>query len=383
MTARGWALLVAGPLLVAVGYLCGYPELVVLGVAAVGSCGAAGCFVVLRPRLRVSRGVDSDRVTRGEPSIVYLTVSNGNRWREVSVVATDQCGDRAVDVAVLHLRRGQQTATSYPVPTHRRGVIDIGPLRIVRVDPLGLATASRTYGHTSRVWVHPVAHPLRAVPAGVARSLEGRVDKVPRGHGSFDSLREYVIGDDLRNVHWRTSARVGALMVRERTDTSLPVMVIVLDDRAAVHTPESFEESCDAAASIVTAALQEGLGVRLRLVSGAEMAGKGAQVAGKGGRDAFLDLLAEATLQPAAIDTQPAVERLRVGRLGDTLIYLTGPAGASDIPQIAALRDAYPVVVAGVLGESTAAPVAAPGMLVLAAATAQEFAAAWDGVGRW
>ncbi len=85
---------------------------------------------------------------------------------------------------------------------------------------------------SATVWVHPRIHPLTAVPGGAARSLDGRVDRVPHGTITFDSLREYVVGDELRRVHWRTSARVGELMVREQLDTSLPRLVVLLDDRA-------------------------------------------------------------------------------------------------------------------------------------------------------
>jgi uncharacterized protein (DUF58 family) len=72
---------------------------------------------------------------------------------------------------------------------------------------------------------------MQAVPAGISRSLDGRLDRVPHGAITFDTLREYVIGDELRHVHWRTSARVGELMVREHVDTSPARIVVLLDDR--------------------------------------------------------------------------------------------------------------------------------------------------------
>ena len=108
----------------------------------------------------------------------------------------------------------------------------------------------------------------------MARSLDGRVDRVPHGTITFDSLREYVVGDELRRVHWRTSAKVGELMVREQLDTSLPRLVVLLDDRAAAHpargdgVAETFESACEAAASIVAAAVREDLPVTLLLVAG-------------------------------------------------------------------------------------------------------------------
>ena len=72
------------------------------------------------------------------------------------------------------------------------------------------------YGRAVPVWVLPAGPPADGgARPGAGRSLDGRVDGVPHGSITFDSLREYVVGDELRRVHWRTSARVGELMVRE------------------------------------------------------------------------------------------------------------------------------------------------------------------------
>ena len=205
--------------------------------------------------------------------------------------------------------------------------------------------------------MHPRIHLLRAVPAGMARSLDGRIDKVPHGTITFDSLREYVVGDELRRVHWRSSAKVGELMVREQLDTSEPSIVVLLDDRAGAHpavadgTAETFEAACEAAASVVAAAVREDLPVGLHLVSGI--------VGGS-----FLDVLTEAELRtaPAGDGIDPltgCLRRLRQQRLGDTLIFLTGPGGRADLGAVSALRSAYPVQVVGLFGAGDEAPVSA------------------------
>jgi uncharacterized protein (DUF58 family) len=319
---------------------------------------------------------DPDRVPRGDPSTVTLTVTNTSRLRSATLVADDQCGSRTVPVPVLRLRPRRETTATYQVPTDRRGVVPIGPLRVTRRDPLGLAAMTRTQGGTAQVWVYPRIHPLSAVPAGVVRSMDGRLDRVPHGSITFDSLREYVVGDELRRVHWRTTARVGELMVREHLDTSLPRIVVLLDDRAASHPdPETFESACEAAASVVAAAVREDLAITLHLASG-RAAGTGGRAI-TGSRD-FLDLLAEATLH-SGVELGTAARRLRQQRLGDTLVYLTGPAGREDLGVVGALRGAYPSVVVGVFGAAEPTK-AAGGLVVLDAADGAEFAAQWDGV---
>ncbi|SCF02732.1 Uncharacterized conserved protein, DUF58 family, contains vWF domain [Micromonospora coriariae] len=397
ITARGVGLLVAAVVLLGVGFRFAYPELTLLGAAAGAAVGYAALTAAWRPRLVVARRADPDRVARGEPASMTLTVRNTGRLRSANVLAEDRCGDRTVPVPLLRLRPGRDTEVRYDVPTHRRGVVPVGPLRVTRRDPLGLVALTRPYGASTPVWVHPRVHPLTAVPTGAGRSLDGRVDGVPHGSITFDSLREYVVGDELRRVHWRTSARVGELMVRENVDTSLPRLVVLLDNRAAAHpqrvrgVAESFESGCEAAASIVTAAHRADLPVLLVLVA-AESAisverGRGDRVDGTAdGEDqplGPLDRLAAAELSGDDDALRAATTRLRQDRLGDTLIFLTGPGGRAELGHVGALRGAYPSVVVGVFGAAEPTPAGTAGLVVVDAADGARFAAEWDGVRRW
>ncbi|XVU30437.1 DUF58 domain-containing protein [Actinoplanes sp. CA-054009] len=375
MTGRGAGLIVAAVGLVAVGFRYGYPDLALLGAAGVVALVCAVGFALWRPRLGVERVADPDRVARGEPARMMLTVRNISRMRAANLIATDRCGGGAVPVPLLRLRPGRDTTVDYPVPTSRRGVVPIGPLRVTRGDPLALVRLSRTYGGIAHVWVHPRIHLLRAVPAGMARSLDGRIDKVPQGTITFDTLREYVIGDEMRRVHWRSSAKVGELMVREQLDTSEPTIVVLLDDRASAHpdvrdgVAESFEAACEAAASIVAAAVREDLPVSLHLVTDVATG-------------PYLDVLTEAALKEG--DLAATLRRMRAQRLGDTLVFLTGPGGRGDLGSVSGLRGPYAVVLAGLLGDRDGAPVSGgDGLIVIDAADGNEFAAAWDEVRGW
>lgn len=428
ITPRGYGLAGAGLVLAAFGFVFGYPELAVVGATGVVALLCALLYGTWRPTLDVRRTVDPDRVARGEGSRVTLGVRNSSRMLAATMVAEDACGrvggdgrvvDRAiVPVPVLRLRAGAATDVDYAVPTGRRGVVQVGPLRVTRRDPLGLISMGRDHGGVARIWVHPRIHPLQAVPAGISRSLDGRVDRVPHGSITFDTLREYVIGDELRHVHWRTSAKVGELMVREHLDTSLPRMVVLLDDRAgsypAPSTPDAeiparpagitpirsitdmvrgvissgqreiaeFESACEAAASVVAAAVREDLPVVLHTVSGHAVPGL------RGSARAHLDALAEAEPRHGSEDDSRLVDaanRLRQHRPGDTLVYLTGVAGLADLGLISALRGPFPSVVTGVFGpiDPQDPGTGASGMLMLRAEDALDFAAEWDGVARW
>lgn len=386
LTSRGCGVLIGGAALLAAGYVGGYPELSVLGAVGVVALLCAGVYAAWWPRLEVSRRVDPDRVERGEDATMELTVRARGRFRPATLIAKDRCGDRELSVPLLRVRSGRVTEVTYPVPTQRRGVVPIGPLRITRRDALGLITLTRRYGPTAQVRVHPRVHPLVAVPAGVARSLDGRFDRVPHGTITFDTLREYVIGDELRKVHWRTSARIGELMVREDVDTSLPRLVVLLDNRASAYpdrvdgVAETFESACEAAASIVVAAVREDLPVALMIVD------DDPPIDGD-----HLDRLTEVRLRdrPGVDPQEPlrtAAMRLRQQRAGDTLIFLTGPGARDDLGHIGALRGPYATVLVGVLhgdaAEAAHARTVDP-MLIINARDGADFAAEWNGVPAW
>jgi len=385
LTARGVGLLIAGALLTAAGFRFGYPELAALGSAAVVAVAGALAFVAWRPRLVIHRTAEPDRVMRGEASEVALAISNASRLFGASLVARDRLRPGgSVPVPLIRLRAGRTTDVRYPVPTTRRGVVLVGPLQVSRRDPLGLARVVRRYGDAATVWVRPRVHLIVAVPVGLSRSMDGRVDRIPRGSITFAALRDYVIGDDLRHVHWRTSARVGELMVREHVDTSLPRIVVLLDDRAAAHGTgddgeSTFEAACEAAASVIVAAVREDIHVELQLVSGSASASGHAEIG------PMLDLLAEATLRPPADEPELelAAERMRVRRLGDTLLYLTGPVDEADLGRLAGLRGAYPSIIAGVFGDVQTGLAETAGVLVVGARDGADFAASWDGIRAW
>jgi len=391
VTGRGVALAIAAVALLAAGWLWGYPELATLGAAAALACVAAGSVIAAKPRLEVERSVTPDRISVGHTAHVHLNVRNAGRWRSVNARAVDAYGapqalgshgleTRRVAIPLARLRPGKSAAASYAIRAERRGVVEAGPLSIGKRDLLGLAATAGNFGGTGRLWIHPRLHQLGRTPDGLARSLEGTADKVEQGSLTFHALREYVIGDELRHVHWRTSARIGKLMVKEHLDTSLPTVAIAIDDRAeswpaapGSPTPpgEPFEAACEAAYSILTACFRAEYHAALVPASGAVVSGAG--------RDSYGDLLAE--LAPNAADGLGAyVSRLSSARYGDTLVWITGTEPPTD--RLAVLKRAYPTVIAVhlALGLPTSASLAG-GVPTIRAADGEQFAAAWNNGG--
>lgn len=397
LTPRGIGLPLASILLVAAGWLFGYVDLALLGAAGLIATLGSLLWVASRPPLEVRRQLYPSRVARGDPSTGVVQVRNKSRWRGATLVGYDRISSGDQPLPAIRLGPGEETVATYQVPTRRRGIVDVGPLNIARRDPLGLVRVAWPYGGSARVWVHPRVYPLLHVPVGTNRSLDGVVDRVQHGSITFHALREYVPGDDLRHVHWRTSAHIGELMVREHVDTSLPRIAVVLDDRPESYAGDGFEDAVDAAGSVITAIVSQGLTVDFHLVSGTFVEG-GPDI----GIQPMLDLLAEVQPTVGAV-LSSALQRLRHRRRGDTAVLITGGASAdpgrpstgkepigreadSDLDRAAALSEVYPTVVLCVLGGDrrlNGPSGRLPGVVVVAAADAASFATEWNGVARW
>ena len=167
---------------------------------------------------------------------------------------------------------GRSAVITTDLPTDQRGVFRVGPLDVTRADPFGLVRSGEPDEGITKLWVHPVVHQLEPFPSGIARDLEGpESGEALEGGVTFHTLRDYVRGDDLRQIHWRSSARSNKLMVRHNVDTNRPRTLVVLDTRAIVYSAEAFEDAIRAAASVVVASMNRGFEFRLLTTDGLEL----------------------------------------------------------------------------------------------------------------
>jgi uncharacterized protein (DUF58 family) len=285
ITPVGRVVLAVGPLALLLAAVSGWREFSVLGIGAVIAL-AVGMLSIARPQpVGVSRTLVPQKVTVGESSTGVISVRNATRRRVGPRNAEDVLGDRIVQLAIPALKPGETIEEHYVVPAQRRGLFDVGPVRLTRSDSLGLFKRMQGQGTIEQLWVRPRVHPLRSISAGWAKDIDGPTsDTSPRGSAAFHALREYQFGDDLRHVHWRTSARRGSLMVRHFVDTRRTQEVVLLDPRAEFYTDHSFEEAVEIAASVCASAEAAGRSVTLAL----PMQTDGAQ----DNRQNFLDRLA-------------------------------------------------------------------------------------------
>ncbi|TYK45858.1 DUF58 domain-containing protein [Actinomadura decatromicini] len=372
LTPLGWGTAAGSVLLYAAGWWLGYPEPAMLAVAGLVAVGAAALWTLPRPKLDVRREIAPAKVERGEPAVGVLHVTNRGRSAR-GLSAHDAAGAASVAVDVPRLRPGGTRSVTYRLPTDRRGEIPVGPLRLVRADPLRLARRVREYGEPRVLLVRPRTVRLPLLPSGRAHHLEGPTsDRSPAGTATFHALREYVIGDELRHIHWKSSARTGTLMVRQLVDASLPTTTVVLEARpGAWADPDDFELAVDAAASVAVGAAAANFPVRV-------LTGGGPLADTRGGPDDVEALLDRLTTVAPKEGPRSAVDALRRVRAGGSLVVVA--SGTAELGRIASVRSRFDRVV--VLRVRPSGPASAPpGVHVIDLAGLDGLAESWRRLG--
>jgi uncharacterized protein (DUF58 family) len=231
-------------------------------------------LVATRLDVSVTRNLHPPKVHAGSSTRVDLSVVNRARRRSPVLTVRDRVsGTRGASLLVSPLVPGEEARAAYRFATERRGVVTVGPLQVELTDPFGLARLRLPAAGVSELVVYPPIEPLAPVPMSAGNDpLAGseHPNSLGRGGEDFYALRAYVVGDDLRRVHWRATARHDELMVRQDELPWQGRTTLVLDDRASAHTPESFERLVSAAASILVAGTRRQDLVRLVTAGGTD-----------------------------------------------------------------------------------------------------------------
>ncbi|NEG55841.1 DUF58 domain-containing protein [Bifidobacterium platyrrhinorum] len=227
----GWAVALSGVAALLAFLPLGWHELLAYGVAAVTMTLAAIVMSLGNTSFKASISLPKRRVTVGDTVAVRVDVANPGRTPTATARGDLPIGQMHERFAIPMLGPGQKKQTEVEFRTLSRAVLPIGPLRIRKGDPFGLVRHEKRLAERIELFIHPATVPLRTLDAGLARDLEGQPSgDIVDDDLDFYGLREYEPGDDVRNVHWLSTAKTGTLMIRQyeatrRTDTSLTVSV--------------------------------------------------------------------------------------------------------------------------------------------------------------
>ena len=251
----------------------------------------------------------------------------------------------------------------------------IGPLTVEVQDPFGVARHKRAGAPRLELTVFPHVDVIMAPPGGGDRDPLGTAvhhRSIGRQGDEFYSLREYVVGDDLRRVHWRSTARNDELMVRQDEMPWQDRTTVVLDVRRAAHSEESIERAVSAAASVVTAAFRFQHHLRLVSSDGVD-AGLGNSL---GHVEAIMEYLATVDASGHG-SLRGLLDRLRRSPQAGSLVAVLGKATKNELEALASLRRSFGAVVV-VVTDGAERPMT--GNLPLAVVDARRdgtFAAGW------
>ncbi|MEU8531295.1 DUF58 domain-containing protein [Streptomyces sp. NPDC048629] len=284
LTTRGRSFLAAGVAAGVCAYVLGQGDLLRVGLLL--AVLPLICVLVLhRTRYRVagSRRLTPVRVPAGAEARVHLRMDNVSRLPTGLLMLQDHVpymlGPRPRFV-LDRVEPGGRREVSYKVRSDLRGRFPLGPLQLRLTDPFGMCELTRSFSAYDTLTVVPRTEPLPPVRlAGESAGYgDGRQRSVALAGDDDVIPRTYRYGDDLRRVHWRSTARYGELMVRREEQPQRSRCTVLLDTRRIAFQgagPESaFEWAVSGAASALVHMLERGYSVRLLTDDGTAVPGE-------------------------------------------------------------------------------------------------------------
>src|SRR4051812_17189186 len=309
----------------------GSPELHMVAVGIAVLPFASGLLVRWsRARLQVTRRLSHTKVQPGQRVTVELEVENGAPTSTSFILVEDRLPPtlgRPARLVLSGIPGKNSQRVSYSMVCRTRGRFSIGPLRMDLSDPFALTKVRLEFAERDDLIVFPEVEELDTTPASQYGSGAGESAsrQLFRTAEEFYTMREYVLGDDLRRIHWPSVARRGKLMIRQDESARRSLATVVLDTRVGAFGQaysEPFEKAVSVAASLGVHMSRSGFGLRLatgqfRPVPMTE--------------EAFLEALASAGHTP----TKPLgtmLVPLRTSAVPDTtLVVVTAPPKPPDV----------------------------------------------------
>ncbi len=346
LTVQGRCFLAAGAAAIICGIQIGERDFVRIGLLA--ALVPLLAWLVLRRTERevwVRRNLSSLQVEAGEAAQIEVRVGNAGRRTGLLLMEEElprALGQRQRFVVEPMAPRGQ-SSLRYMIRTEQRGRYLLGPMHVRVADPLGMIDLDETLPSTAQILVTPRTEPLPriALTGRWAGAGENRTRDLLGGGSPDVTIREYRLGDDLRRIHWPSSARVDELMVRREEQQWQSRCTLLIDNRRLSHrghgADSSMETAVSAAASIVRYLVA--LDFEVRLVSatgessshGWHQGARGATLPQQLERLALMGMTSHEQLTKAWVDEshQGGMLLAVLGHLGDAdRTFLSGLAAA-------------------------------------------------------
>ncbi len=259
VTPLGWAMLGAVAVSFLAGYGLGWAELVAIAWAGLVLLIASSFYLVGRTAYTVRLTMPVNRVVVGDQAPGHVAVHNPTRRRLPGVSVEVRVGEGLAEFAMPSLAHGSSFEDVFLVPTRRRGVVTVGPVRTVRGDPIGLFRSERVWAERMDLFVHPRTISIPSMSTGFIRDLEGSPTRdLTNSDVSFHALRGYVAGDERRTIHWKSTAKTGTYMVRQFEESRRSHLMVALSlSEADFATEDEFEMAVSVVGSLGARAIRD------------------------------------------------------------------------------------------------------------------------------
>ena len=257
----GWMALGLTAVFWLLGAVFNWQEALVAAVASGVLLVLGTAFVVGRLSYSVDLDLARTRVAVGDPAVGSLSITSTASRSLLPVTFELPVGSAVAAFELPRMRPGQTQEELFSIPTRRRAVIVVGPVESVRQDPLRLMGRRLRWAEPVDLYIHPRTVSLSGSTTGFIRDLEGEpTTDLSSSDVAFHALRGYVPGDDRRHIHWKTTARTGALMVRQFEETRRSHVAVALSLNTAEYASEDdLELAVSVAGSLGLQAFREQL----------------------------------------------------------------------------------------------------------------------------
>ena len=253
------------------GIVFGWVEFMVAGAASVVLLLAAVPFLFGARAYDVDLSLTHERIVAGEGVTGRIDVRNDGHRTALPGRIDIPVGAGLVEFGVPLLRPGHAVEQPLDIPGLKRGIVTVGPATTVRSDPIGMLRREHSFHDVHDLYVHPRTVTLPSTSAGLIRDLEGApTRRLVDADMSFHAIREYAPGDSRRQIHWRSTAKTGRLMVRQYEESRRSRMAVVLAVAEAEYADaDEFELAVSCAASLGLRAVHDARDVQI--VTGSEI----------------------------------------------------------------------------------------------------------------
>ncbi|MCU1513802.1 MAG: hypothetical protein JWO10_892, partial [Microbacteriaceae bacterium] len=270
VTPVGWIVIVLSAVALVLSLVYSWQEFSYLGAVMLAALVISAFFLFGRASYGVMIELNPRRVVVGDRAMGRMLVQNTGQRALAPTRMELPVGQGLAEFQLPSMKSKEEHEELFAVPTNKRAVIVAGPAESVRGDQLGLLRRSVKWAEPVDLFVHPLTVRLMPSASGLVKDLEGQVSKkITNNDIAFHALRPYVPGDDRRYVHWRTSARIGQLMVRQFEETRRSQVTMIHASQGALYaSDEEFELAISVTASIAAQVIRDGTNMSVVSESG-------------------------------------------------------------------------------------------------------------------